>query len=292
MLTATYTLVALSVEQTRVRVSLQSFQHYVRSTLMHQHSLTLGQLEYACDSLNRLYQACNWRKTEMYLIPAIRQATERADQLLDELNKLNQSALGVIRAIQQRIGTAADGNDAHVGQLCESMEAFCTTLLQRLEKEEQELFAIARSVIAGDAWFAIANQFLQHDAKQEEVRRVRLPGPGQAVAAAAASTPRAAAKGPVGAAPADRATGPVPLTQSTTSTPADLANPSDPANLTDLTDLTGPADGDTGPRAPERDFAMPALAVLALPAVNAGDVLPAALRQLPDRRAVMRTAGE
>ena len=173
MLTATYTLVALSVEQASVRMSLQAFQKYVRSTLMQQHSITLGQLEYACETLNRLYQACHWRKIEMYLIPAIRQSTERADQLLDELARLNQAALNAIRRLQERLGQFGNGAEEQVSQICDSIETFCTALLQRLEKEERELFAIARSVICGEAWFAIANQFLAHDAHLEEARRGR-----------------------------------------------------------------------------------------------------------------------
>ena len=49
---------------------------------------------------------------------------------------------------------------------------FCTVLLQRLEKEEKELFAIARATIGGEAWFDIANKFLAHDAQVVEARRV------------------------------------------------------------------------------------------------------------------------
>ena len=177
MLTATDTLVALSVEKASVRVSLQSFQQYVRANLMQQNSITLGQLEYACETLNRLYQACHWRKIEMYLIPAIRQATERADQLLDELSRLNQAALAVIRAMQERIGGLHEGAEEQVSQICASIETFCSALLQRLEKEEKELFAIARSVICGEAWFTIANQFLLHDAKLVEARRARSAAP-------------------------------------------------------------------------------------------------------------------
>ncbi|MBJ7309022.1 hemerythrin domain-containing protein [Rugamonas sp. CCM 8940] len=198
MLTATYTLVALSVEQASVRVSLQSFQQYVRANLMQQNSITLGQLEYACETLNRLYQACHWRKIEMYLIPAIRQATERADQLLDELSRLNQAALAVIRAMQERIGGLHEGAEEQVSQICASIETFCSALLQRLEKEEKELFAIARSVICGEAWFAIANQFLLHDAKMVEERRARSAAPitlptAATAAAATASAASAAA---------------------------------------------------------------------------------------------------
>jgi hemerythrin-like domain-containing protein len=174
MLTATYTLVALSIEQSSVRLSLLSFQKYVRSTLMQQNSMTLSQLEYACENLNSLYQACHWRKTEMYLIPAIREATERADALLDELNRLNQSALLSIRLLQDKLGTLADVRDEQVSQVCDSIETFCTALLKRLEKEEHELFGIARAAIAGETWFSIANQLMMHDKHLEEMKRASM----------------------------------------------------------------------------------------------------------------------
>lgn len=173
MLTATYTLVALSVEQANIRVSLLSFQKYVQSTLLHRNSLTLSQLEFACESLNRLYQACHWRKIEMYLIPAIRQATEQANQLLDELNRLNDVALGVIRSLQQQVNDSRDESEQRVQDICAGIDAFCVSLLKRLDKEEQELFAVARTVIGGESWFAIANQFLLHDANVAEARRCK-----------------------------------------------------------------------------------------------------------------------
>lgn len=192
MLTATYTLVALSVEQASVRLSLLSFQKYVRSTLLQQNSITLSQLEYACESLNKLYQACHWRKTEMYLIPALRQTSERADQLLDELNRLNQSALTAVRSLQERVGIFADVQDFRVEQVCDSIEMFCTSMLERLEKEERELFAIARAAFAGDTWFSIANQLMMHDKHLQEMKRVSPP---PAVAATSAAPLQAEGKG-------------------------------------------------------------------------------------------------
>jgi hemerythrin-like domain-containing protein len=175
MLTATYTLVALSVEQASVRLSLLSFQKYVRTTLMQQNRMTLSQLEYACENLNTLYQACHWRKTEMYLIPALRDATERADHLLDELNRLNQAALTSIRLLQEKLGSLADVRDEQVSEVCDSIDLFCASLLKRLEKEEQELFVLARNAIAGDTWFSIANQLMMHDKHLDEMKRSGLP---------------------------------------------------------------------------------------------------------------------
>ncbi|HEV7814842.1 MAG TPA: hypothetical protein VGP06_07035 [Janthinobacterium sp.] len=136
-----------------------------------QSNITLGQLQYACDSLNRLYQACHWRKIEMYLIPAIRQVTQQADRLLDELGTLNKAALEILTSLQARVGNAAAQNEEQLAQFCAGIDAFCSTLLQRLEKEERELFVIARRAICGEAWFNIANQFLRHDAQVEETRR-------------------------------------------------------------------------------------------------------------------------
>jgi hemerythrin-like domain-containing protein len=184
MLTATYTLVALSVEQSSVRLSLLSFQKYVRTTLMQQNRMTLSQLEYACENLNTLYQACHWRKTEMYLIPALRDATERADHLLEELNRLNQSALLSIRMLQDKLGSLADVRDEQVSEVCDSIDAFCAALLKRLEKEEQELFALARNAIAGETWFSIANQLMMHDKHLDEMKRSGLP-PAEAAQVAA-----------------------------------------------------------------------------------------------------------
>lgn len=171
MLTATYTLVALSVEQANVRLSLLSFQKYVQSTLLRQQRLTLSQLEYACETLERLYQACHWRKIELYLIPALQDATEQANQLLDELSRLNQAALAVIRRLQSELDMATEHSERQVAEICASIETFCSVLLQRLEKEEKELFSIARSAIGGEAWFDIANKFLAHDAQVVEARR-------------------------------------------------------------------------------------------------------------------------
>ena len=177
MLTATYALVALSVEQASVRLNLLAFQQYVRNTLTQQNSVNLAQLEYACNSLNTLYQACQWRKTEMYLIPALRAATERADQLIEELNRLNQSALTAIRALQDQAEVLADAGEGQVQRISDNIEDFCNAMLQKLEKEEHELFAMARNSIAGDAWFSLANQLMLHDKRVEELKRSAPPAP-------------------------------------------------------------------------------------------------------------------
>lgn len=175
MLTATYTLVALSVEQSSVRVSLQSLQQLLQTTFVHQNALTPGQVSYACDVVKRLYESCHWRKLDMFLIPAIRSATSDATALLQDLDELGRAAADAVGVLAIKLGATAVDTAGKVAQFCSAIEAFCSATLRRLELEEQKLFPVARSVISGEAWFSIANQMLAHDAYVQESRPARSP---------------------------------------------------------------------------------------------------------------------
>lgn len=170
MLTATYTLVALSVEQTSVKLSLQSLQKLLRTSLDRQPVLTQGQVDYACEALKRLYENCHWRKLDKFLVPAIQRATTAADQLLHELDDLSQVAADAMAsALRGVVGIAPDSAE-WVAQFRAAVDEFCGALLKRLEREEHELFPMAQAAISGEDWFAIANQMLAHDSYQLERR--------------------------------------------------------------------------------------------------------------------------
>ena len=124
MLTSTYTLVALSVEQARARVEVEALMERWRPKAWWgegPHQWTLRQFEQACEALRRVYESCHWRKLDKFVLPALRRAAA---------------------------GAAAE------------------SLLVRLEG----LFPLARSLISGETWFAIANQMLAHDTHQVEAR--------------------------------------------------------------------------------------------------------------------------
>ncbi|MEJ7806240.1 MAG: hypothetical protein WKG03_10025 [Telluria sp.] len=173
MLTATYTLVALSVEQASVRVSLQSLQKLLETNFVHQNALTPGQVSYACDVVKRLYESCHWRKLDMYLIPAIRNATGDADELLQSLEQLGHAAADAVGVLAIKLGSSTVDTSGKVAQFCDAIAAFNAATLKRLELEEKKLFPVARSVISGEAWFSIANQMLAHDAYVQETRPLR-----------------------------------------------------------------------------------------------------------------------
>ncbi|WP_332879483.1 hypothetical protein [Massilia sp. S19_KUP03_FR1] len=173
MLTATYTLVALSVEQTSVRVGLQSLRQMLHAYYLGQPALTAAQVEYAASSMQRLYDACHWRKLDKFLIPAVRRATRLADDLLAELGALSKQSADAL-AVSTAFGGAID-DSAHVDAFCTVVKAFCNVLLTRLEREEHDLFPLARAAVTGAAWFALANQMLAHDAYLQEHRCEPVP---------------------------------------------------------------------------------------------------------------------
>jgi hemerythrin-like domain-containing protein len=169
MLTATYTLVALSVEQTNMRVSLNAVQQLVQKGYTRQSALTCGQAEYVCDTLRRLYEQCHRRKLDKFLLPALRRAGAGANPLLCELDMLSRNAAEALEAACKLLREGID-NEERVDAFCLAVERFCATLSLRFEREERELFPIARAAIAGEVWFAVANQMLAHDAYIEEHR--------------------------------------------------------------------------------------------------------------------------
>ena len=182
MLTATYTLVALSVEQSSVRVSLQALQKMLQTNFVHQTALTPGQVSAACEAVKRVYESCHWRKLDRFLIPAIRKATHEADKLLQDLDELGRAAADAVGVLLIRLGSMAVDSHSAVIQFCSALESFCSATLERLEREERDLFPVARAVISGEAWFSIANEMLAHEAYLQECKPARSgPAPARQV---------------------------------------------------------------------------------------------------------------
>ncbi|MGZ3182277.1 MAG: hypothetical protein ACXU8N_07550 [Telluria sp.] len=163
MLTATYTIVAMSVEQANVRSSLNSFYQLVRGTFRHEDFLSPPQADYACEAMQRLYDAMCCRKVELYLIPALRRLTRVADRLLDELEQLRQAAAGTLAALVERLRTRPADGAEEVSAFCGDAEAFCGVLFARLDREEEQLFPLARVALPSEAWFAIAHQIMARE---------------------------------------------------------------------------------------------------------------------------------
>jgi hemerythrin-like domain-containing protein len=177
MLTSTYTLVALSVEQTTVRSALQSLARDLHTLPDEDGILAPGQASQLCAGLRQVVDACHVRKLDKFLVPALRRSSEAADGLLRDLERISHSAADALAAAEAcvdmgRRGVDSDGFRAAVDRCIAALRC-------RLEREEHELFPMARSLVRGEAWFTIANQMLAHDAVAREHRGAVRRGRGR-----------------------------------------------------------------------------------------------------------------
>ena len=196
MLTSTYTLVALSVEHTTARTTLQSLLDELHALPGDLTTFAAGRAAQLCATLRQAYDDCHWRKLDKFLVPALRRCTAAADGLLHELEQLSVHAAEAMAAAEACIDTGA----RVVGRMPfrAAVERCVEALRLRLEREEHELFPLARSVVGDAAWFAIANQMLAHDAYAQERRAI----PRRRRACIDAPVPAAAEQGAYDAMPA------------------------------------------------------------------------------------------
>ena len=173
MLTSTYILVALSVEQTSARTALQTLLDDLHALPGDVATLAAGRAADLCGMLRRVYDDCHWRKLDKFLVPALRRTTAAADGLLGDLDALSSDAADAMADAET---CAAGTGGVERGPYSAAVERYVAALRLRLEREEHELFPLARSVVGRDAWFALANQMLSHDTHARE-RRVLPRGP-------------------------------------------------------------------------------------------------------------------
>jgi hemerythrin-like domain-containing protein len=177
MLTSTYTLVALSVEQSTVRSALQSLARELHALPDEDGMLAPGRAARLCADLRQVVDDCQARKLDKFLVPALRHSSAAADGLLRELERIGHSAAGALAAAEACVDAGARGvaRDAFHA----AVERCIAAVRCRLEREEHELFPLARSLVRGEAWFAMANQMLAHDAVAREHRGAGRRGRGR-----------------------------------------------------------------------------------------------------------------
>ena len=165
MLTVTYALVTLSVEQKKSRGTLSSLQEQIQLCAEKRGPGDRSCIESILYRLVQFDEACHWRNLELYVIPALRRPTNEAHALIAELEALSSMGENILRSVRSRLRQAYEQGNDGIKELCCAMERYCHSLLQRLAKEENELLPMAQRIISSDEWFDIAAQFISHDAE-------------------------------------------------------------------------------------------------------------------------------
>jgi len=167
MLTATYSIVALSTEQNKARDILRQLQKYVGDCLERQEEIDFDRIQSALDTLTRFDHYCHARKMETVLIPSVKGADRELDGLLSELDSLSLRSLDLLRAAQEQLKQALDQGITKLSELRHSVEHYCDSLSKRFAKEDEELVPMLVRLLPIDQWFEIAAKFLSADAERK-----------------------------------------------------------------------------------------------------------------------------
>jgi hemerythrin-like domain-containing protein len=177
MLTATYSIVTISTEQTRTRRILYRLQQYVRNAWKGLVNIDVPSVETAVGNLTQFDRFCHSRKVEVHVIPTLRRITSEADHLLAELEALSASGMNALRSLRDQLGRTLHEGVLRVNDVSGSMDLYCHRIQQRLAREEEELFPLVRRLFSIEEWFAIAEKFLADDAVRRSRKQVRSAPP-------------------------------------------------------------------------------------------------------------------
>lgn len=171
MLTATYAILNLSVEQEHSRTLISHIQQFCRRCSAGLRDINLPDLKSVARQLTQFDESCHRRKVEMHVIPAIRNATREADFLFAELESLNAQDDSILTSLKALLSLSADQWMVKLKELCCLMELYCQILLKTLEKEDA-IFELAKRLLPSEQWFTIGTQFLSLDAENHPHKEV------------------------------------------------------------------------------------------------------------------------
>lgn len=180
MLTATYVLLTLSIEQKKERHFISRLLQHVQSIARRPQEIDPVFIESQLKELTSFAEARHQRKVEACLMPAVRAADSNCTALMNDLETLSRLGGAMLNAVHKCLRRAMRRSASQGKFLCRTIDLYCQNLLKRLDKEEQELLPLAQKVISSDEWFEIGTQFLAQEdgdaATQPELRPRRNLG--------------------------------------------------------------------------------------------------------------------
>ncbi|MBV8632929.1 MAG: hypothetical protein JO002_00415 [Burkholderiaceae bacterium] len=188
MLTLTYALVALSVEQRKVKGRVLELQQEIQLERKQRLLTNQAHIEFLVSQFIKLDEACRSRNIELYVLPAIRAATSEADSLLADIDALTLMGRITLKTVHARLRQAAARGSFELDYLCDSLQQYCKDMLKRLDLEETQVLPLAQRVISSDEWFDIAARFISSDVGRGEHNEHDLHELAQAQAAHTAHT--------------------------------------------------------------------------------------------------------
>nr|WP_315399859.1 hemerythrin domain-containing protein [uncultured Duganella sp.] len=163
MLTATYVLLTLSIEQKKERHFISRLMQHVQSIARRPQEIDPVFIESQLKELTSFAEARHQRKVEACLMPAVRAADSSCAALINDLESLSRLGGAMLNAVHKCLRRAMRRSASQGKFLCRTIDLYCQNLLKRLDKEEQELLPLAQKVISSDEWFEIGTRFLEQE---------------------------------------------------------------------------------------------------------------------------------
>ena len=163
MLTATYVLLTLSIEQKKERHFISRLLQHVQSIARRPQEIDPVLIESQLKELTSFAESRHQRKVEACLMPAVRAADSNCAALINDLEALSRLGKAMLNAVHKCLHRAMRRSASQGKFLCRTIDMYCQNLLTRLDKEEQELLPLAQKVISSDDWFEIGSKFLAQE---------------------------------------------------------------------------------------------------------------------------------
>ena len=160
MLTATYSLVAMTIEQRTACHFLVMTRQAIASLWAGSQEVDLHRLEVALAGLTRFDRYCHERKVEKYVIPSVRGASHEIDAIVCDLDCLSCAGIELLGTAAEQLRVRLERRNNLWRDLCRVMQDYCNCLLQRLQREEEELLPLVHRMLSVEDWFALASKFL------------------------------------------------------------------------------------------------------------------------------------
>ncbi|HEV7813913.1 MAG TPA: hypothetical protein VGP06_02280 [Janthinobacterium sp.] len=170
MLTATYALLTLTVEQKKERNFITRLLQHVRAVSNKPQAIDAALIASQVYELTQFAEVRHQRKVETCLMPALRHACVDAAPMLADMQSLSSLGGAMLCSVRKRLRRVASGV-RQVKHLCRALDQYCQNLLARLEMEERQLLPLAQRVMSNEAWFKLGSMFLDHEAKRNEDKR-------------------------------------------------------------------------------------------------------------------------
>jgi hemerythrin-like domain-containing protein len=168
MLTATYSLVAMSIEQKQALRCLEHIRQAVAALWQNPQQIDRQRVEAAFRGLARFDRYCHQRKVEKYVIPTVRGASGEIDAVVQQLEGLSGAGLTLLGAAGEQLQAFFDRQAIQAREMVSAMEAYCDCLRQRLLQEEELLLPLVRRMLSVEDWFLLAAKFLGDEQRRPE----------------------------------------------------------------------------------------------------------------------------